>query len=289
MWNGLAPGLSGRQLLRWTETLMTAAKDSASIACEAYEVNLSWSGSIAKSTMGIIAVESKFGRSPRYLIKNAIQRILAGSDALARLAPQARGLAQMDHGRASYLINDTSPALTFDVRMPEGAVLATALGLAKAASIHFPSQLGLPTRDQLAVLVITHNSGWMSPSVARLQELLMKMGNLTEESGCSGFVGSNTLGALDRAALCFQCPNLAETIESAIAGVPPGFGLTDPDLYPAFRRSELAGFLSHAGRRIGVDLDEPKFPEYRFRRWYTGWIRSTEYAREVLFHAGLAR
>ena len=142
-----------------------------------------------------------------------------------------------------------------------------------------------PPRSCCANIVITHNAGWMTPKVARLQEVLAKLGLLAVDTQRNGFVGPRTRAALDLAASRFGCPTLRETMRDHGISAPPEWGLTHPDLFPLFRQSALFESLQHAASAVGESLDEPKFPEYRIRRWYTGWISSGDYARAVLAHA----
>ena len=278
----LNPSLaSPRAGSRWYEL----SSDAAVRACRTYGVNQIWVPTIVECTLGIVAVESRFGRSPRYRAKEALRCLLAPSKFLLHFAPQAQGIAQIDQGRAEYLAHDAALDHDLHVGSRDGAIAATALGLAKAALLHYPRRAQRPSRSCCANVVITHNAGWMTPKVARLQEVLAKLGLLAVDTQRNGFVGPRTRAALDLAASRFGCPTLRETLRDHGISAPPEWGLTHPSLFPLFRQSALFESLQHAAAAVGESLDEPKFPEYRIRRWYTGWISSRDYARAVLAHA----
>ncbi len=265
------------------------SSDAAVHACRTYGVSQVWAPTIAACTLGIIEVESRFGTSERYRAKVAVRRVLSHPTFLLRLGPRAQGIAQIDQDRVTYLADDAALNHELDVWSPDGAVEATALGLAKAVSLHYPAQEHRPSRAQRANVVITHNAGWMTPRVARLQEVLVKLGFLQAETQRNGFAGPRTLAALDLAASHLGRPTLAQTMHANEFHARPAWGLTHPDLAPMVRRSTLFESLQHAASSVGESLDEPRFPDYRVRRWYTGWISSPDYARAVLLQAEVWR
>ena len=266
---------------RWREL----SHDAAVRACRTYDVDQAWIPIVASCTLGIIAVESRFGRSPRYQAKRALRTLLSRSHCLKRLTPRAQGIAQIDQDRAEYLVQDS--ALDHDLRLcsRDGAIEATALGLAKAISLHYPAPSPRPSQTQARIILITHNAGWMVPRVARLQESLVKLDLLPPHSPRTGFAGPMTLSALGLAASRFGCPTLCEVLRGNGLTLPVAWGLMHPDLAPIVRQSDLFRSLDFAARQVGEDLDEPRFPCYRFRRLHTGWISSAGYARTVLAHA----
>lgn len=280
--DGGARGLASPLLSSEWDDLLA---DSSFRACCSYGLQSVWVSAIAGCTHGIVAVESKFGQSPRYLLKRALQRAVAYPNVVSRWAPRAQGIAQIDPDRAAYLALDAAAAPDFDVRSTEGAVAATALGLAKAISIHYPAQRHAPTHAHRRVIAITHNAGWMAPRVAAIQESLVKLEFLEAETQASGFVGATTLSALNRAAVYFGCASLPDVVHSCGLDVSPAWALTHPDIFSAVRRSDLFQSLYLAARRLGLNPDEPRFPEYRVRRWHTGWISSVGYAASVVAHA----
>lgn len=261
------------------------AHRAAGEACELYEVSAVWVPWLADCVLGIIAVESRYGRSPRYIAKRILGRIISRSGHFSALAPRAKGIAQIDAGRAEYLNADGCLGVELDPCSRDDALTLTAMGLAKAASLHFPRSSCSPHDDQLAIVSITHNAGWMVPRVARLQATLAKLDPLASRLANNGVAGPATLAALDRVADRMACPTLSAVMRASGAGVPPVWGLTHPDLFPIFSCSDLFGVLSAAAIAVGENLDEPLFPRYRFRRWYTGWISSEGYAGEVLAHS----
>ena len=265
--------------LSWCRQVSDAAAISA---CKSYGVSEAWVQTVADSTLGIIAVESKFGQSARYRIKGLLHGLFSGSDKLKQFAPRGQGLAQVNQDRADYLVADAMLDHTLDIWQPEGAMQATALGLAKAISLHYPDRPRCPSRTEAAIVVITHNAGWMAPRVARLQNVLARFGMTSIQFQTNGFVGPMTVSALDRAAQALMCPTLAETMQRNGFTDPPAWGLTHPDLFPVVRESALFRSLSDVARRLGEDLDEPLLPGYRFRRWHTGWITSHGYTEAVL-------
>lgn len=235
--------------------------------------------------MGILTVESKFGRSPRYHLKCAVSRLLSYSELLERFAPRSQGVAQINEDRAKYLAHNAVLARDLDIWSIDGAIEATTLGLAKAISLHFATRRSSPSQAEASIVVITHNAGWMAPRVARLQESLVKLRFLRPETPRSGFVGPMTLSALNSAADFFGCLTLSEDLRAKGLWVHPARGLTHPDLFPIAKKSDLFGMLDVAAHQVGEDLEMPRFPEYRFRRWHTGWISSFGYARAVLAHS----
>ena len=264
----------------WHEQSASAART----ACGIYSVSQAWVPAIAGCTFGIIAVESKFGRSPRYHLKCLLQRLLPQRTSLAHYAPNAQGPAQVYRGRAEYLARDRTLKHDLDLWARAGAAEATALGLAKAISLHYPRNHRHPSRSETAIIVITHNTGWMSPRVARLQEALVRLDLLAPQTPRNGFAGPQTLAALDLAASRFSCPKLSEAIQEDGRLVSPQRALTHPDLLPDVRRSTLFQSLDLSAQSAGQDLDEPLFPDYRIRHWHTGWISSIRYADAVLTH-----
>lgn len=261
------------------------ANQGAAAACKVYGVSDAWASRLRDCVLGIIAVESRYGRSPRYHAKRLLRHAVSRSPRLSMLAPRAQGLAQIDAGRVQYLTADACPIDGLDACTRSGALTITALGLAKAASLHFPRSSCPPDDDQLAILAITHNAGWMIPRVARLQMVLDKLDPFGSCLPYSGVAGPATLAALDRFAGRLSCPTLGAVLEASGVDVPPALGLTHPDLFPIFNGSDLFQGLIGAASVVGENLDEPLFPRYRFRRWYTGWISSEGYARAVLDHA----
>ena len=259
--------------------------DVAIRACHSYGVSQAWVQAVANCTLGIVAVESKFGRSPRYHLKCALRRLLSHSESLKRFAPRSQGVAQIDQDRAEYLAHDAALTSDLDVWSFDGAIEATTLGLAKAISLHYATRRHSPSQAEMSIVLITHNAGWMAPRVARLQESLVKLHFLRPETQRSGFVGPMTLSALDSAADLFDCLTLSEDLRAKGLVVPPARGLTHPDLFPVAMRSDLFRMLHLAALQVGEDLEVPRFPEYRFRRWHTGWISSFGYARAVLAHS----
>ena len=256
--------------------------DAAIRACRSYGVSQAWVQAVANCTMGILAVESKFGRSPRYHLKCALRGLLSHSKSLRRFAPRSQGIAQIDQDRADYLVRDAGLACELDVWSFDGAIEATTLGLAKAISLHYATMRCSPSQAEMSIVSITHNAGWMAPRVARLQESLVKLDFLKPETQRSGFVGPLTLSALDAAAEFFCCPTLSEDLQVKGLVVHPARGLTHPDIFPVAMGSDLFRTLHLAALQVGEDLDAPRFPEYRFRRWHTGWISSFGYATAVL-------
>ena len=269
---------SARPASTWREASASAAR----IACSIYSVSQAWVPAVAGCTFGIIAVESKFGRSPRYHLKCRLHRLLYRRPSLAHYAPNSQGPAQVDRGRAEYLSGDRTLNRDLDLWARDGATEATALGLAKAISLHYPRNRRRPSRSETAIIVITHNTGWMSPRVARLQEALVRLDLLAPQTPRNGFAGPQTLAALDLAASRFSCPKLSEAIQEDGRLVSPQRALTHPDLLPDVRRSTLFQSLHLSAQSAGQDLDEPLFPDYRIRHWHTGWISSIRYADAVL-------
>ena len=257
---------------------------AATQACGMYRVGESWIPVIAESTLGIISSESRFGHGRRYRCKRMLQFVASSCTLFSRLVPDAQGVAQVKQERLDYLSRDLNLCRKIDLWSSEGAIETTALGLAKAVSLLFPNQQHRPSKSETAIVVVTHNAGWMTPRVARLQDVLAKLKLLEPRTRRSGFVGPLTLAALNCAASRFGCDGLAELLLAVGVSKPPAFCLTHPDLYPLFRRSDLFRLLYESARAIGEDLDAPLFPDYRFRRWHTGWISSVGYADSVLSH-----
>lgn len=139
------------------------------------------------------------------------------------------------------------------------------------------------------MLIITHNAGWLVPRVARLQEVLVLLDFLPSRTPKNGSAGPSTVAALDRAARRFGCPTIQDVLRTNRLGRTPAWGLTNPDLAGIVYGSDLFRSLQEEAARIGENLFEPKFPLYRFRRWYTGWISSEGYARAALVHAHVWR
>ena len=265
------------------------AAQAAVRVCPIYGVSHAWASTIADCSLGIIAVESKFGKSPRYRARKTVLNLLCRSRHLPCFASRAQGIAQIDQSRVKYLTENAELDNELDVWTDDGAVIATALGLAKAISLLYPDQTHCPSRLQAANILITHNAGWLAPRIARLQEVLVRLGWLAADIERSGFVGSRTLIALDSAARHLDCPSLSDTILAEGISAPPAWGLTHPDLLPFVYQSDLFESLQHSAQGIGENLNEPRFPDYRIRRWYTGWISSVGYARTVFTHADLWR
>ena len=268
-------------LERWYLTAMQAATR----ACNTYHIRPIWARPIADCSVGIIAVESKFGRSRRYLAKRTLEWLSLRSALVASFRPSARGIAQIDRYREQYLTNDAGLVAGLDVGSRCGAIQATALGLAKAASIHFPILASAPSAEELAIIAITHNAGWMAPRVARLQEVLAKLNLLPADTPRTGFVGPLTLVALDLAAARVGCVTLAEFIRAEGLATDVACGLTDPDLESMIRGSELFASLGVAAGDVGECLTEPKFPDYCTQLWHTGRIASRGYANAVLSYS----
>ena len=266
-----------------------AARRAAAEACATYQLHRSWTSPLSDCVLGIIAVESRYGRSRRFHAKRLLQGATRRSPLLSRLAPAAQGIAQIDKGRVAYLRRDAGLGAGIDARDRYGAIRLTALGLAKAAAIHYSFRRLEPVDEELAILIITHNAGWMVPRVARLQDVLVSLGFLSSQTPRSGAVGPSTLAALDRAAHLFGCATIRDVWPASRLSRPPAWGLTDPDLAWIVYQSDLFHHLQHAAIGIGESLCEPMFPLYRFRRWYTGWISSEGYARAALAHAHVWR
>lgn len=274
------------QRLPWDASAWhNAARQAAAEACATYAVDRSWASPLSNCVLGIIAVESKYGRSRRFHAKRLLQSATRRSTLLSGLAPAALGVAQIDGGRVAYLRRDAGLDTGVDGASRDGAIRLTALGLAKAAAIHYPGRRRVPSDEELAILVITHNAGWMVPRVARLQEVLISLGFLPFLTPRNGAVGPSTISALDSAARRLGCATIKEVLSSNGLHRSPAWGLTDPDLVQQIYRSELLRSLQDAAAGIGENLCAPKFPLYRFRRWYTGWISSQGYARAALAHA----
>jgi len=264
-------------------TLWHAASADASMrACQSYGLSQAWVEAVTNCTLGIIAVESKFGRSPRYHLKSALRRLLSSSESLKRFTPRSKGVAQINQDRTEYLERDAALTRALDVWSLAGAIEATSLGLAKAVSLYYATRALSPSQGEMSIVVITHNAGWMAPQVSRLQESLVRLRFLRPETQRSGFVGPMTLSALNAAANFFGCHTLSENLQAKGLLVHPTRGLTHPDLFPIVKGSDLFQTLYVAALQVGEDLDVPRFPDYRFQRWHTGWISSHGYARAVL-------
>ena len=263
-------------------TWVTEASAAAVMSCRAYGVDGAWTPAVRDCTLGIGWVESRFGTSPRYRAKGVLQRLHGHARLPRRFAPRALGPAQINRQRADYLAQDAALDHDLDVRSLRGAVEGTALGLAKAISLYYAGREEPPLPAEQAIIVITHNAGWMAPRVARLQRALARLGLLPAAVAPSGFVGAATRFALDRAAERFACRPLRDEIGASGLQVPPAWGLTHPGIAPLVRRCELFEALQVAASRAGEDLDEPLFPTYEIRRWYTGRITANGYARTVL-------
>lgn len=269
--------------LQW----QSSALEAAALATAEYELHDHWKVHIACSVLGIISVESKLGTSRRYLLKRALHRArgITNRSPLRDLMPRAQGPAQIDRGRASYLRADARLQDTPDAWSTDGALLLTALGLAKAVTIHFPTLVDEPNESHLANLVITHNAGWMAPRIARLQLALTKLGLLDHRTSPNGVAGPSTLAALDSVADRWNLPTLSDWLRDRDIREMPSWCLNHPDLGRVLCEADLFVRLRTAATIAGHDLDEPLFPLYRFRRWYTGWISSNGYARTVLLHS----
>ncbi len=266
-----------------------AARYAAVEACATYQLHGSLVSPLSDCVLGIIGVESRYGRSRRFHAKHLLQGATHRFTLLSRLAPTAQGIAQIDKGRVAYLKRDAGLGADINASDPNGAIRLTALGLAKAAAIHYACRRLEPVDEELAVLIITHNAGWMVPRVARLQEVLASLGFLNSQIPRSGAVGPSTLAALDSAARRFGCATIQDVWPASRLRRSPAWGLTDPDLAGIVYQSDLFHSLQYAAIGIGDNLCEPKFPLYRFRRWYTGWISSEGYARAALAHAHVWR
>ena len=260
----------------------TAALLATEAACRNYGVTDTWAPRLADCALGVIAVESKFGRSRRYRAKRLLRQVPFDPLGLSRVAPGAQGIAQIDEWRVGNLSREAGLDHDLDAWSWDGALNLVALGLAKAASLLYGNRGEPPNDEQVAITAITHNAGWMVPRVARLQVVLAKLGLLESGLAGNGAAGPATLQALDDASRRFECLAIGDVLLSASLQSPPERGLTDPELYPLVGRSELFRSLRHAASAVGEDLDEPLFPAYRFRRWYTGWISSKGYACAVL-------
>ena len=274
-----------RTLDQCLEDWREEAREAAILSCRAYGVSFVWVPILQDCVLGILAVESKFGRSPRYRAKSVLQHVLGNAQLTRRFAPRSLGIAQINQQRADYLAGDAGLDHELDVRSTRGAIEGTALGLAKAVSLYTAGRMPKPTRPEPAILVITHNAGWLAPRVARLQMALAKLDLLPQQAGLNGIVGPTTLSALDRVAVSFGCRSLADELHSNGSNVPPAWGLTHPDIFPLVRRGDLFRLLQNAAAGVGEDLDEPLFPNYEIRRWYTGRITAAGYARTVLAYA----
>lgn len=269
--------------LQW----QSSALEAAALATADYELHDHWKVHIACSALGIISVESKLGTSRRYFLKRALHRARGITDRspLRALMPRAQGPAQIDRGRASYLRADARLQDTPDAWSTDGALLLTALGLAKAVTIHFPTLAEEPNESQLANLVITHNAGWMAPRIARLQLVLTNLGLLDHRKSPNGVAGPSTLRALDSVAARWSLPTLSDWLGDRNIREAPSWCINHPDIGRVLCEADLFERLRTAARAVGHDLDEPLFPLYRFRRWYTGWISSSGYAGSVLLHS----
>ena len=263
----------------------TASVDAGMRACHSYGIGQAWVEAIANCTLGIVAVESKFGRSSRYHLKSALRRLLSYSESLKQFTPRSEGVGHINQDRAEYLAHDAALTRELDVWSLGGAIEATSLGLAKAVSLYYAKRRLSPSQAEMSIVAITHNAGWMAPRVSRLQESLVKLRFLRPETPRSGFVGPMTLSALDAAADFFGCLTLSEDLQAKGLVVHPARGLTHPDLFPVVMGSDLFQTLYVVALQVGEDLEVPRFPEYRFRRWHTGWISSYGYARAVLAHS----
>lgn len=75
-----------------------AARRAATEACAIYQLDQDWASPLSDCVLGVIAVESKDGRSWRLHAKRLLQRTASHSTLLSRLPPEAQGIAQIDEG-----------------------------------------------------------------------------------------------------------------------------------------------------------------------------------------------
>lgn len=245
------------------------AAEASQKASEAYGLPRTVESHLTCLTLGLVEVESSFERGLRYRAKSALHHTLV---ALERPLPQgwALGAGQVSTGRALYLATSLGLAPPPQHRLLERqtSVHAVALGLAKSLCLYADASPPTVTSRLARAVVLTHQSGFMAPQIARIQWLLNRATAPSPRLPLNGRGGPRTYGALG---------GFAGAV-AAHEAVPAPPLLADPERASLFFATEIGQALYVESVPPNRRIRPYREPVYEVRKSYTGTIRSREYA-----------
>jgi len=259
-------GVAGAE--HWVDEAVRAAE--AAIECQG--LPSTYAPDVAALALGLVEVESNFGRGPRFQLKQ-------------RLAPfvrflNSRGVGQVTIDRARYLAAEfglAAPTLR-DLNSREFSLRLVSLGVCKALGVYGGTLRTLDSTEVALACAVTHHAGFMTPQVAAIQSMLNAVNPLSQQLPLTGVAGPRTYRAME----CFvrRAPRSAASWKRF---TDRRNALTDPECAQwFFSLPHGSMLLEDAESRSGRRYELYRIPSYSFRAVYSGRIDSMLYARSAI-------